>query len=85
MMKELMNAFFDSQFTYCPLTWMFHSRKINERINRLHYRVLRITYLDEVSTFEELLCKDGSVTVHHRNLQQLVIEIFKVFKGIGPP
>ena len=82
--KMLMNAFFDSQFFYSPLIWMFHSRQVNTKINNLHYRALRIVYLDEMSSFEELLRKDGSVTVHHRNLQFLVIEMYKVFKDIAP-
>ena len=43
-----------------------------------------MVYLDETSSFEELLRKDGSVTIHHRNLHSLSIEMFKVFKGIGP-
>ena len=34
--KLLMNAFFTSQFSYYPLTWMFRSRKLNNNINRLH-------------------------------------------------
>ena len=41
-----MNSFFNSQFNYCPLVWMFHSRSIKNRINRLHERVLRIVYND---------------------------------------
>ena len=36
----LMNAFFISQFNYCPLVWMFHSRTNNIKINRLHERCL---------------------------------------------
>ena len=43
--KLLMNAFFTSQFSYCSLTWMFHSRKLNNKINRLHERCLRVVYL----------------------------------------
>ena len=82
--KILMNAFFDSQFSYSPLVWMFHSRQVNTKINNLHYRVLRIVYLNETSTFEELLERDGSVTIHHRNLQSLAIEMFKVIKGMAP-
>ena len=42
----LMNSFFNSQFNYCPLVWMFHSRSINNKINRLHERVLRIVHND---------------------------------------
>ena len=36
--KVLMKAFFIAQFSYCPLTWMFHSRKLNSKINKLHER-----------------------------------------------
>ena len=34
--RTIMNAFFNSQFSYCPLIWMFHSRLINNKTNRLH-------------------------------------------------
>ena len=40
--RIFMNSFFNSQFNYCPLVWMFHSRSINNKINRLHERILRI-------------------------------------------
>ena len=42
--KLIMNAFITSQFGYCPLVWMFHSREMNNRINRIHERSLRIVY-----------------------------------------
>ena len=38
--RNVMKAFVESQFKYCPLTWMFHSRELN-KINRAHERVLR--------------------------------------------
>ena len=76
--KVLMKSFFTSQFSYCPLIWMFHSRTLNNRINNIHERALRLTYKDNQSSFKELLEKDHSVTVHHKNLQALVTEIFKV-------
>ena len=59
-----MKAFVTSQFGYCPLVWMFHSRAINNRINKLHEMSLRIVYKDRNSTFEDLLEKDDSVTIH---------------------
>ena len=40
--KILMNAFFHAQFSYCPLTWMLHSRKLHNKINRMHETCLRI-------------------------------------------
>ena len=82
--RNLMQAFFISQFSYSPLVWMFHSRKLNTKINDLHYRVLRMVYHDETSSFKELLAKDGAVTIHHRNVQFLAIEMYKVFKGLAP-
>ena len=61
----LMKAFFMAQFSYCPLTYMFHSRKLNNKINKLHERCLRIVYSDNTSSFDELLETDHSVSVHH--------------------
>ena len=72
-----MKAFVESQFQYCPLTWMFHSRKFNNKINKFHERALRLTYNDNVSTFNELLKKDGSVCIHHRNLQKFTDKLQK--------
>ena len=79
----LMEAFFDSQFSYSPLVWMFHSRTLNGKKNNLHYRALLIVYRDETASFDELLAKDGSVTVH-RNLHFLAIEMYKVSKDVAP-
>ena len=69
--KQIMSAFFKSQFSYSPLTWMMDSTKLNNKINRLHERCLRVTY--------ELLERDNSVSVHNRNIRCLAIELFKVF------
>ena len=49
--KQIMNAFFKSQFSYIPLTWMMHSGKLNNKINRLHERCLRVTY-NEITLFQ---------------------------------
>ena len=82
--RILMNAFFKAQFNYCPIVWMFHSRSLNNKINRLHERCLRIIYNDKRSSFEELLVKDNSVSVHHNNIHTLAIEMYKVVNGISP-
>ena len=44
--RTLMKAYFMSQFGYCPLVWMNHSRSLNNRINTLHERALRLVYND---------------------------------------
>ena len=38
----IMNAFFSSQFNYCPLTWTFHNRSLDHKINRLYQRCLPV-------------------------------------------
>ena len=82
--RLLVNAFFTSQFNYCPLTWMFHSRKLNNKINRLHERCLRLIYSDRGSSYEELLDKDNSEPIRQKNLQKLAIEVFKTYTGMAP-
>ena len=73
-----------SQFGYCPLVWMNHSRTLNNRINELHKRELSLVYNDFSSSFSEILEKDKSATILHRNLQTLAYEIFKVKKAMVP-
>ena len=60
-LKIFMNAFFTSQFWYCILVWMFHSRTSNSGINKLLGRVLYLVYNNSVSSFSELLIKDNSM------------------------
>ena len=83
-LKVLMKAFIQSQFGYCQLTWMFHGRILNNKINRLHERALRLVYKDNFLTFEQLLSIDNSFTVHHRNVQNLAIELYKVQNDLSP-
>ena len=78
-----MKAFITSQFSYCLLIWMLYNRTLNNRINNFHERALRLTYEDNQSPFKQLLEKDYSVTVHHKNWQVLVTEIFKVKNNLA--
>ena len=78
-----MKNFITSQFSYCPLIWMSHSRNLNNKINRIHEQALRLVYQNNLS-FSELLDLDNSVTVHQKNLQVLVTEIYKVKNRIAP-
>ena len=63
---------------------MFHSRHLNNKINSIHERTLRIAYQDRISTFQELFNKGNSVSVHHRNMQTLATEMFKIHRGLSP-
>ena len=83
-LRLTMNAFFSFQFGYCPLVWMFHNRRYNNKINRLHQRMLRIVYKDYKSSFAELLSENKSFTVHPKNVQKLAIEMYKVKNELRP-
>ena len=80
----LMRSFVTSQFSYCPLIWMCHNRKMNTQINKLYERTLRHVYSDKSSSFRKLLERDNSVTIHERNIEVLLTEIFKIKSGAAP-
>ena len=82
--RTIMKAFITSHFSYCPLVWMIHSREINNKINRIHERSLRLVYSYKTSTFKELLDKDKSVSVYHKNIQGSATEVYKTVNGLAP-
>ena len=79
-----MSAYFMSQFGYCLLVWMNHSRTLNNCINGLQKRALSLIYNDFSSNFSELREKDKFVTIHHRNLKTLAYEIYEVKNIMAP-
>ena len=79
-----MKSFVISQFNYCPIVWMYCQRKSNNLINKIHERALRIAYNDYESNFNQLLDKNNSVTIHHRNIQALATEIYKTLNNLNP-
>ena len=82
---SIFNAVINSHFIYCPLTWMFSSRRSNNLINRIHKRSLKTVYDDTSGTFQELLQRNRSVSIPHKNIQNLTTEAFKVVGNICPP
>ena len=84
-LRILAKAFIESQFNYCPLVWMFHSRTANKKINRLQERTLRMVYKDKSLTYEQLLEK-GQVLHNSREkiCKKLAIEMYKVKHNLCP-
>ena len=78
-LRILFKVFVESQFGYCPFICMFHNRTLNNKINRLHERALRLVYINSI------LSMDNSASIHHRNLQKLAIEMYKVKHSLSPP
>ena len=81
----ILNSFIQGQFNYCPLVWMFCFRSSNNKINRLHERALRLCQNDYISPFESLLVETNSLKIHDRNIEKLMIEIYKCLNGLSPP
>ena len=73
-----------SQFIYCPLMWMFCSRTSNI-INKIHERTLRLILNGHTSDFDTLLQSNNDTCNHHRNIQTLMVEIYKIKNNLNPP
>ena len=80
----LYQSIIKSQFAYCPLVWMFCFRQSNNLINKVHERALKLIYQDNCNC-QALLEKQHDFSIHQRNLQVLMTEIYKIVNGIAPP
>ena len=63
---------------------MFCSRSSKNKINKLYKRVLRLVYDDYESSFDVLLNKNKSFSIHHQNIQKLMIEVYKSLNKPSP-
>ena len=82
--RMIMKAFIASEFSYCTLAWMFHSRKSINRVNKFHERALRLVCQNYASSFTKFLEKEISTTICNRNIQLLTTELLKAKNGLSP-
>ena len=68
--KVIFNSFIKGQFNYCSLLWMFSTRAVTHKVNRLHERGLR-TFSDETSTFNDMLSKRNDTTIHVKKYSKI--------------
>ena len=75
-----------SNFQYCPLIWLFCSKAADNLRNRTTKRVMRIIYNNyNEEALDTLLQRDGTLTIYKKNLQKLMVEIYKVANHLNPP
>lgn len=73
-----MTAFVISQFGHYPLSFMFQSRSLDDKINYISESELRVTYGDKLHQFQDLFKENIFVCIYQRNIQALVTKMFKV-------
>ena len=64
---------------------MFYDRTLNHRINHIHERALRFACKDYQTDFRSVVEQKKLVSIHVRNLQLLMTEIYKTRSGLSPP
>ena len=62
---------------------MFSNRSLNTKIDQLHQRCLRINYNDNNSNLKYLLERDDSISIHHQDLETLIVEKFSASGGLS--
>ena len=82
--KKLINSIINSQFTYCPLIWMFSSIGCYKRINKIDERLLRLILKDYALSFDSVLSTLNEKTIHQPCITVLLTEVYKTFKPLLP-
>ena len=79
--RLIQNSFSKGQLSYCPLISTFCARCSNHLITKLQEQALRIAYNDFNSSFSKLLEMANESTIHIRNLEFLLTEVYKFSNG----
>ena len=82
--KILYDTFTMSNFNYCPLIWMYHGKTLNNRVDRVQSRSLRILHIDFNIPYEVLLERIDERKVHIKKLQNLMLLIFQCLTKESP-
>ena len=77
-------SFVRSNLNFCPIIWHFCSQTNTEKLEKLQYRALRIVYNDYPFSYEDLLHRVNTTTLHLGRMQSIAIETFKCLNGIAP-
>ena len=75
--KLLFFSFSKSQFTYCPLIWMFCTKCFLRRINNIHELCLYLIQQNYISEFGRLLENANKKSVHQKLIEFLMTEVYK--------
>ena len=79
-----MSSFIKSQFSYCPLIWMFCSKTSMNKLNNIHEKCLRLIANDYDTNFNELVESYHEHSVHKTCINYIMIEVYKYLHGLSP-
>ena len=80
--NPLYKSMMKSHSNCCQLVWMFCSRQSNNSINKVHERGPKLTYRAEIKDFQQIRREQNEITIHQRNLQVLMTEVYKIVTSI---
>ncbi len=83
--EDIHNTFILANFNYCPIVWHFCSKSSTRKIEKIQERALRFLFNDKVSSYECLLEKCKSTTLHLRRIKTIALEVFRSLNDLNPP
>ena len=78
-------SFISSNFSYCPVSWMFCGKQNSDKLQKLQERALRCVFSDYTRPYSDLLKHVNYLSLSALHMRYLAIEMFKCVHGLNPP
>ena len=78
-------SFILSNFSYCPVSWMFCGKRNSDKLEKLQERALRFVFSDYTRPYSDLLKHGNFLSLSALRIRYLAIEMFKCVHGLNPP
>ena len=82
--RVIVNSFILCHFNYCPLIWIFCSNASQKKLEKVNERALRLALSDYTSSYDNLLVKAESTTIHIHSIRLLAFEVYKTLHNLNP-
>ena len=80
----LYRSFISSNFSYCPVSWIFCGKRNSTKLEKLQERALRFVFSDCNSSYDELLKRGNMLSLCVYRLRFLAIEMYKCVNNHNP-
>ena len=82
--EKIHNTFILANFNYCPIVWHFCGKTSIRKIEKVQERALRFLHNDKISSYDTLIAKSNTTTMHIRRIKSLACEVFKSLNDLNP-